>query len=109
MQVEAVKNLQQAFYPNWNHNIYNQVMAFFDVDPKQKVSALSREERADFNLSMPLAQRPSLLILDEPTLGLDVVARQSFLETLMFAEINNDLTTIYCSHQMEEVERIAIS
>jgi len=107
MKVESVKSLQQSFYPNWNHNIYNQVVAYFDVDPKQKISALSRGERAGFNLSMALAQRPSLLILDEPTLGLDVVARQSFLEALMFAEINNEMTTIFCSHQMEEVERIA--
>jgi len=107
MKVEAVKKLQQSFYPNWNHDIYNQVIAHFDVDPKQKVSALSRGERAGFNLSMSLAQRPTLLILDEPTLGLDVVARQSFLEALMFAETNDEMTTIYCSHQMEEVERIA--
>jgi len=107
MKVDAVKKLQQSFYPQWNHDIYNQVIDHFDVDPKQKVSALSRGERAGFNLSMSLAQRPTLLILDEPTLGLDVVARQSFLEALMFAETEDDMTTIYCSHQMEEVERIA--
>jgi len=107
MKVEAVKELQQSFYPNWNHDIYNKVIAYFDVDSKQKVSGLSRGERAGLNLSMALAQRPSLLILDEPTLGLDVVARQSFLEALMFAETEEDMTTVYCSHQMEEVERIA--
>ena len=107
MKVSAVKELQQSFYPNWNHEIYNNVIAYFDVDPKQKVSGLSRGERAGFNLSMALAQRPSLLILDEPTLGLDVVARQSFLEALMFAETEEAMTTIYCSHQMEEIERIA--
>jgi len=107
MKVAAVKELQQSFYPNWNHDIYNKVIAYFDVDPKQKVAGLSRGERAGFNLSMALAQRPSLLILDEPTLGLDVVARQSFLEALMFAETEEAMTTIYCSHQMEEIERIA--
>jgi len=107
MKVAAVKELQQSFYPDWNHDIYNKVIAYFDVDPKQKVSVLSRGERAGFNLSMALAQRPSLLILDEPTLGLDVVARQSFLEALMFTETEEEMTTIYCSHQMEEVERIA--
>lgn len=107
MKVNDVKALQQSFYPHWNHSIYDQVIAYFDVDPKQKVSALSRGERAGFNLSMCLAQRPRLLILDEPTLGLDVVARRSFLEALMFSEISDNLTTIYCSHQMDEVERIA--
>jgi ABC-2 type transport system ATP-binding protein len=56
---------------------------------------------------MALAQSPELLILDEPTLGLDVVAKQSFLEALMFTETQNESTIIYCSHQMEEVERVA--
>jgi ABC-2 type transport system ATP-binding protein len=73
----------------------------------KKVSGLSRGGRAGFNLSMALVQSPELLILDEPTLGLDVVAKQSFLEALMFTETLNESTIIYCSHQMEEVERVA--
>jgi ABC-2 type transport system ATP-binding protein len=107
MRVDAVKAMQQSFYPDWNQRIYEQVIAWFDVDPAQKVSGLSRGERAGLNLSMALAQRPDVLILDEPTLGLDVVARQSFLEALMFTERADKTTIIYCSHQMEEIERIA--
>jgi ABC-2 type transport system ATP-binding protein len=107
MRVEAVKAMQESFYPDWNQKIYDEVIAWFDVDPAQKISALSRGERAGFNLSMALAQRPDLLILDEPTLGLDVVARQSFLEAVMFTERAENTTIIYCSHQMEEIERIA--
>jgi ABC-2 type transport system ATP-binding protein len=56
---------------------------------------------------MALAQSPKILILDEPTLGLDVVAKQSFLEAVMFCGTQANSTIIYCSHQMEEVERVA--
>ena len=107
MAVEKVVAMQKHFYSKWNEDIYQKVIGFFDVDPKQNVAGLSRGERAGFNLSMALAQSPEILILDEPTLGLDVVAKQSFLEALMFTETENDSTIIYCSHQMEEVERVA--
>ncbi len=107
MRAEAVVAMQKSFYPNWNQRIYDKVIAWFDVDPSQKVSGLSRGERAGLNLSMALAQRPEVLILDEPTLGLDVVARQSFLEAMMFTEHSDKTTMIYCSHHMDEIERVA--
>jgi ABC-2 type transport system ATP-binding protein len=68
---------------------------------------LSRGERAGFNLALALAQRPELLVLDEPTLGLDVVAKRAFLESLLYSNAADDCTVIYCSHQMEEIERVA--
>jgi ABC-2 type transport system ATP-binding protein len=48
-----------------------------------------------------------LLILDEPTLGLDVVAKRAFLDVLVRSFDENDATIVYCSHQMDEVERLA--
>ncbi|UTW54673.1 ABC transporter ATP-binding protein [Kordiimonas sp. SCSIO 12610] len=107
MRAKDVVRMQKSFYPNWNQSIYDEVIAYFDVEADQKVSGLSRGERAGLNLSIALAQRPEILILDEPTLGLDVVARQSFLEALMFTETEDNTTIIYCSHQMEEIERVA--
>lgn len=106
LPVHRLKKMQQSYYPQWNEEVYRNVIANFDVDPQQDVGSLSRGERAGFNLAMALAQSPELLILDEPTLGLDVVARQEFLDAVLFCtEI--DTTVIYCSHQMEEVERLA--
>lgn len=107
MKATEVIDMQKCLYPAWNQEIFDQVIAYFDVDPLQKIAGLSRGERAGLNLSMALAQRPELLILDEPTLGLDVVARQSFLEAVMFTETHDQTTIIYCSHQMEEIERLA--
>jgi len=111
MTVGEVEAMQKAIYPNWNQAIYHEVVSHFDVQAGQKVGSLSRGERAGFNLSMALAQSPEVLILDEPTLGLDVVAKQAFLESLMFSAADNlnrrRSTTIYCSHQMDEIERVA--
>ncbi|MCK0068945.1 MULTISPECIES: ABC transporter ATP-binding protein [Kordiimonas] len=107
MTAKAATHMQRSFYPLWDQKIYDHVIGYFDVDPNQKISGLSRGERAGLNLSMALAQSPEILILDEPTLGLDVVAKQSFLEALMFTETERAATIIYCSHQMEEIERVA--
>lgn len=106
MRVDELKKMQQGFYPGWREAAYQKVISGFDVGPRQKIKQLSRGERAGFNLAMALAQRPELLILDEPTLGMDVVAKAAFLEAVLFsAEL--DTTVIYCSHQIEEVERLA--
>ena len=107
MTAEEVTQMQRNLYPKWNQDIYDTVIGNFDVQSNQKVSQLSRGERAGLNLSMALAQFPELLILDEPTLGLDVVAKQAFLEALMHTETDVNTTIIYCSHQMEEIERVA--
>lgn len=107
MSAQEVTSMQRNLYPQWRQDIYDTVIGNFDVDPKQKVSGLSRGERAGLNLSMALAQAPDLLILDEPTLGLDIVAKQAFLEALMYTETDVNTTIIYCSHQMEEIERVA--
>jgi ABC-2 type transport system ATP-binding protein len=111
MTAGEVTEMQKALYPQWRQDIYDSVIGNFDVEPDQKVAGLSRGERAGLNLSMALAQSPELLILDEPTLGLDVVAKQAFLEALMHTETDNtidtEMTIVYCSHQMEEIERVA--
>jgi len=107
MTAIEVTQMQKNLYKNWRQDIYDTVIGNFDVEPNQKISGLSRGERAGLNLSMALAQAPELLILDEPTLGLDVVAKQAFLEALMYTETDVNTTIIYCSHQMEEIERVA--
>lgn len=107
MKVKDVVQLQKRFYPQWEDNIYQRTVSSFDIDQNQKVSGLSRGERAGLSLSIALAQQPKLLILDEPTLGLDVVAKQSFLESLMYIGTEQQAAIIYCSHQMDEIERVA--
>ncbi|QNN47387.1 ATP-binding cassette domain-containing protein [Thermomonas brevis] len=107
MRVSQVAAMQKHQYPRWNQQAYDGVIGHYNVLPDQKVGQLSRGERAGFNLALALAQGPELLVLDEPTLGLDVVAKRAFLESLMYSNAAADCTVIYCSHQMEEIERVA--
>ena len=107
MRVSQVAAMQRHQYPRWNQQAYDSVIGHYHVLPEQKVGQLSRGERAGFNLALALAQKPELLVLDEPTLGLDVVAKRAFLESLLYSNAADDCTVVYCSHQMEEIERVA--
>ena len=107
MRVSQVTAMQKHQYPRWNQSAFDGVIGHYHVLPEQKVGQLSRGERAGFNLALALAQGPELLVLDEPTLGLDVVAKRAFLESLLYSNAADDCTVIYCSHQMEEIERVA--
>lgn len=107
MRVSQVTAMQRHQYRRWNQQAFDGVIGHYHVLPEQKIGQLSRGERAGFNLALALAQRPELLVLDEPTLGLDVVAKRAFLESLLYSNAADDCTVIYCSHQMEEIERVA--
>lgn len=107
MRVSEITAMQRRQYPQWSQPVFDEVIGHYRLLPTQKIAQLSRGERAGFNLAMALAQRPALLILDEPTLGLDVVAKRAFLESLLHTNAMQDGTVLYCSHQMEEIERIA--
>ncbi|MCE3264425.1 MAG: putative transporter ATP-binding protein [Pseudoduganella sp.] len=107
LRVSEVTRMQRRLYARWNQARFEEVVGNFNVLPEQYVTQLSRGERAGVSLALALAQSPDLLILDEPTLGLDVVAKRAFLESLMFTALDDDATVVYCSHQMEEIERVA--
>ncbi len=107
MRVQELAHMQRRLYPLWNQERYRQVLANFNVADRQKISELSRGERAGVSLALALAQGPELLILDEPTLGLDVVAKRAFLDALLQTSLDDGATVVYCSHQMEEIERVA--
>jgi ABC-2 type transport system ATP-binding protein len=101
------RHYERAHPHRWNGERYDEVLGHFNVLPEQRVAQLSRGERAGLNLALALAQSPELLILDEPTLGLDVVAKRAFLEAMLQTSIDDASTIVYCSHQMDEIERVA--
>jgi ABC-2 type transport system ATP-binding protein len=107
MRVDELTALQRRQYPAWNDARFDEVIRNFNVEPRQHIRTLSRGERAGVSLALALAQNPELLLLDEPTLGLDIVAKRAFLDSLVFANLSGQSTIVYCSHQMDEIERLA--
>lgn len=107
LTVGRLHDQQRAHYDAFDESTYKEIVGHFRLRQEQLVGSLSRGERAGLTLALALAQSPELLILDEPTLGLDVVAKQALIEALMFIGHRDACTLLYCSHQMDEIERLA--
>ena len=107
MHVRDARAYQAQFYPHWNDKLFRSVLEFFRVDPKTRARNLSRGERAGLCLAMTLAPEPDLLILDDPAIGLDPVARRSLLESMVYATRKADRTIIFSSHLLADIERMA--
>jgi ABC-2 type transport system ATP-binding protein len=107
MRVQDAQAFQSRFYPKWNTGLFNSVLEFFRVDPKTRARNLSRGERAGLCLAMALAPEPDLLVLDDPAIGLDPVARRSLLESMVYATREAERTIIFSSHLLADIERMA--
>ena len=107
MTVRQTGAYQSRFYPRWNQRIFDAVAGHFHLDPKAKAGSLSRGERAGLVLAFTLAPEPELLVLDDPALGLDPVARRSLLESMIYVTRGADRTIFFSSHLLEDVERVA--
>ena len=96
----------RSFYPDWRPEVEKKLLAEYRLPPNRKVKALSKGMRTKLALLLALSRRPALLILDEPTEGLDPVSIEELLQTLVGAPAEGT-TVFFSSHQLSEVERIA--
>jgi ABC-2 type transport system ATP-binding protein len=107
MTVSECAKFQAGFFKNWKQEIFESVITHFRLTPKMKAGSLSRGQRAGLCLAMTLAPDPELLVLDDPALGLDPVARRSLLQSLLFVAQKDDRTILFSSHLLADVERVA--
>jgi ABC-2 type transport system ATP-binding protein len=107
MSVRECERFQEACFPHWNHSVFEGVIRHFDLDPKAKAGNLSRGQRAGLCLALTLAPEPELLVLDDPALGLDPVARRSLLQAMLYVTRRADRTIFFSSHLLSDVERVA--
>ncbi|OHB75191.1 MAG: hypothetical protein A2Z25_03805 [Planctomycetes bacterium RBG_16_55_9] len=91
----------------WNDESFNHLIETFRLPTDRRVRELSIGMRAQLNLALAMATDPELLILDDPTLGLDTVARRQFLELAIEIIQKQDRTILFSSHILSDVERIA--
>lgn len=96
-----------SVYPGWDETYAQHLSQRFDLKPVQKIKGLSHGQRVKAALLLVLARRPRLLILDEPTTGLDPVARQEVLGALMEVLSDEQRTILFSSHNTLDVERIS--
>jgi ABC-2 type transport system ATP-binding protein len=97
----------RPIYPRWDQSYADKLVQRFDLKPQQKIKGLSHGQRVKAALLLALARRPRLLVLDEPTTGLDPVARHEVLQELMAVLADEDRTILFSSHNTLDVEQIS--
>lgn len=95
-----------GFYPQWDAGYFERLVHSFDV-PERKISTLSGGTRVKLALALALAHRPELLVLDEPTVGLDAVSRREFLDIVRELMQSGVHAALFSSHLIDEVEAVA--
>jgi ABC-2 type transport system ATP-binding protein len=107
MRVHELLRYVRAFYPGWDDAYAEELRALFAIDPKARVRELSRGQKARTGLLVALAYRPELLILDEPSTGLDPLARRDILAAVLRTVAQEGRTVLFSSHLLDEVERVS--
>jgi ABC-2 type transport system ATP-binding protein len=93
--------------PRWDAGLARRRIDGLGLDPRQKAGHLSGGQRAQLALTLAIAKRPELLILDEPIASLDPRARREFLQVLMNAAADQEFSVVISSHQIADLERVS--
>lgn len=92
--------------PTWDQNLAVRRMGQLGIDPRHRAGKLSGGQRAQVALTIAIAKRPDLLILDEPVASLDPLARREFLQILMETVAEHHVSIVLSSHLVSDIERV---
>jgi len=107
MRIDELLRYTQAYYPSWDAAYARELLDTFGLDGKRRVAGLSQGMRAQTGLVVAVAHRPEILILDEPSSGLDAVVRRDILDAIVRTVADDGRTVIFSSHLLDEVERMS--
>jgi ABC-type multidrug transport system ATPase subunit len=107
MRVDELMRYSHAFYPNWDGAYAEELRQTFALDPAAKIKTLSKGQKARAGLLVALAYRPELLVLDEPSSGLDPIVRRDIVGAIIRTIADEGRTVLFSSHLLEEVEQVA--
>jgi ABC-2 type transport system ATP-binding protein len=107
MRVDELLRYVRAFYAGWDADYAERLRREFELNPSARVKDLSKGQRARTGLLVALAYRPRLLVLDEPSSGLDPVVRRDILGAIIRTIADEGRTVLFSSHLLDEVERVS--
>jgi ABC-2 type transport system ATP-binding protein len=108
MTIAEIAKFQSAFFhEQWDSKFFWDMIEYFGLSKKQKIKHLSNGQRAQVSLALTLAPNPELLIMDDPTLGLDAAIRRQFLEGIIELIMRQGRTILFSSHILGDIERVA--
>jgi ABC-2 type transport system ATP-binding protein len=107
MTARQLGRIVGEFYPRWDAGEFERLLRRLDIPTDRKAAAMSGGTRTKLSLALAFASRPPLLLLDEPTTGLDPVARREFNDQLIELQREQGTTVMFSSHLVGEVEQVA--
>ncbi len=107
MRIDELMRYTRALYPKWDPAYAQKLVHVFQLDPTAKIRTLSMGQIAKAALVTALAHRPELLVLDEPSSGLDPIVRRDILGAVLREVANEGRTALFSSHLLNEVETIS--
>jgi ABC-2 type transport system ATP-binding protein len=107
MRVYEFLRYMQAFYPKWDVQYAEKLRERFGIDRTARLRVLSKGQRAKLGLLAAQAHRPDLLLLDEPSSGLDPIVRNDILAAVIRTVADEGRTVFFSSHLLEEIERVS--
>src|SRR5512134_360240 len=107
MRMGELLRYSRAFYPAWDDAYAEELRQAFELDPRAKIKQLSKGQKARLGLLVALAYRPELLVLDEPSSGLDPIVRRDILGAVIRTIAGEGRTVLFSSHLLDEVEQVA--
>jgi ABC-2 type transport system ATP-binding protein len=107
MTVEQIIRFTRPFFPGWRTDLERRYLEMFSLPANRRISALSKGMRTSLMLLLAMCHRAELLILDEPTEGLDPAMTDLILRELVTLAASEGTTVFFSSHQLAEVEQIA--
>ena len=107
MTIEEIVRFTAALHPRWDKTLAGRLAEDLDLDPAKRIRELSRGTRAKVALVVAVSARPELLLLDDPTAGLDPLVRREVLEGVLQAVSHEGGAVVYASHLVHDVERVA--
>jgi ABC-2 type transport system ATP-binding protein len=106
-RVDRALQFVRGFYPDWDQSRCDRLLALFGLSPADLIATLSFGARTKLSLVMALSWRPRLLVLDEPTVGLDAIAKQALFAELLALVRNEGRSVFISSHAITDLERFA--
>lgn len=102
-----IKRMISPFYKTFDHKKFDELMNRFELDPNKKLSAYSKGMQMKFGVVMALCHNPELIILDEPTAGLDPIARADVIDLLLELMQKEERAILFSTHITSDLEKIA--
>lgn len=106
MKVHRLGRFVSGFYPTWDKQNFRDLLEKLHIKPQQRVGDLSGGTKMKLAMALALAPKPDLLILDEPTAGVDPIARREILDLLRSVADESGGTVLFSTHHISEVEEI---